>query len=457
VRITAQLIDATTGGHLWSERYDRPLTDIFALQDEIVQKIVTTLRLQLTLQEQGYLVRKTTDNLEAYDYALRGVGSAVRFTPEANAQARQMFEKAIELDPQYAEAYALLGMTYWQAWTWQWSHDPQVPGRAFELAQKAVALDDSLPVAHGILGYACVWQKQYEQAIAEAKRAIALDPNFADAYVWLAEMLNTAGRPQEAIGLIETAMRLNPRYLPFYSIILGLAYYFTGRCEEAITVLKQALSRDPNLPPAQALLSASYLQAWIWQWSSDPQALEWALESAQRAVALNDSLSNAHGILGMVYLWHKQPERAIAEAERAIALNPGDALSYTALGHILAYTGRPEEAVRAIEEALWLHPRLPTISLLNVGLAYHLSGRPEEAIATLHRALSHTPIDLGIHVLLAATYSELGQGEEARAEAAEVLRLNPQFSLEIYKQRVPIRDPAILERHLAALRKAGLK
>src|SRR5262249_38878035 len=112
VRITAQLIDATTGGHLWAERYDRPLQDIFALQDEVVRKIVTTLRLQLTVQEQGILVRKTTDNLEAYDYFLRGLESFNRTTQETNAQARQMFEKALELDPQYAEAYAFLGLTY---------------------------------------------------------------------------------------------------------------------------------------------------------------------------------------------------------------------------------------------------------------------------------------------------------------------------------------------------------
>src|SRR4029079_13786236 len=103
VRISAQLIEAATGYHLWSEQYDRPLTDIFALQDEIVQKIVTTLRLQLTLQEQGYVVRKHTDNLEAYDAILRGQEYYWRFTKEANAQARRMFEKAIELDPQYAE------------------------------------------------------------------------------------------------------------------------------------------------------------------------------------------------------------------------------------------------------------------------------------------------------------------------------------------------------------------
>ncbi len=112
VRITAQLIDATTGEHLWSERFDRPLKDVFALQDEIVQKIVTTLKLQLTLQERGVIVRKTTDNLEAYDHLLRGVEDFFRRTQEANLQARQMFEKALALDPQYAEVYAWLGATY---------------------------------------------------------------------------------------------------------------------------------------------------------------------------------------------------------------------------------------------------------------------------------------------------------------------------------------------------------
>ena len=153
VRITVQLIDTTTGDHLWSQRYDRPLQDIFALQDEIVQKIVTTLKLQLTLQEQGYIVRKHTDNLEAYDAFLRGVEYYWRFTKEANAQARQLFEKAIALDPQYAEAYAWLGWTYWMEWVLRWSADPQTLERALALAQQALALDDSLPVAHSLLSY----------------------------------------------------------------------------------------------------------------------------------------------------------------------------------------------------------------------------------------------------------------------------------------------------------------
>jgi adenylate cyclase len=160
VRITAQLVDAAQDHQLWSERYDRPLKDIFALQDEIVQKIVTPLKLQLTLREQGYLVRKTTDNLEAYDYCLRGLEAFNRTTQEANAQARRMFEKAIELDPQYAETHALLGRTYLVEWIFQWSQDPQTLERAFALEQKAITLDDSLPVAHGALSYVYLWKKQ---------------------------------------------------------------------------------------------------------------------------------------------------------------------------------------------------------------------------------------------------------------------------------------------------------
>src|SRR5215831_1036651 len=136
-----QLIDATTGGHLWSERYDRPLKDIFVLQDEIVQKIVTTLKLQLTLWEQGILVRKTTDNLEAYDYFLRGIELIWQQTKKTNSEARLLFEKAVTLDPHYAAAYVGIGQTYLAEWQVQWNTDPQVMERAVEFTQKALALD----------------------------------------------------------------------------------------------------------------------------------------------------------------------------------------------------------------------------------------------------------------------------------------------------------------------------
>jgi len=258
VRITAQLVDATTGHHLWAERYDRSLRDIFALQDEIRQKIVATLKLQLTLREQGYLARKSTDNLEAYDSFLRGSEYFFRFTKETNVQARQMFERALELDPEYAEAYALLGWTYLMEWISQWSQDPQALERASEMAQRAIALDDSLPTPHSTLSQAYLWKRQHEQAIAEGERAIVLGPNSADDYVHLARTLNFAGKPEEAVGLVEKAMHLNPRYPAWYLFELGFAYRLMGRHEEAIVTLKKVIIRNPNFPVAHMQLAAVY-------------------------------------------------------------------------------------------------------------------------------------------------------------------------------------------------------
>ena len=228
VRITAQLIDATTGGHLWAERFDRPLKDIFAVQDEIVQKLVTTLNLQLTLMEQGYLVRKRTDDLDAYDYYLRGCEAYVRgwseTKKEATMQARQLFERATELDPTYAEAYAYLGTTYFHEWLLGWTHDPQVLDRAVELEQKALSLDEPLPVSHVILGMSYLFKKQYEQALVEARRTLALDPNNAESLTQIGQILAFSGQPQEGIKLVEKAMRLNPRYPSIFVLELSSAF-----------------------------------------------------------------------------------------------------------------------------------------------------------------------------------------------------------------------------------------
>src|SRR5713101_6661726 len=260
VRITAQLVDAPTDAHLWAERYDRPLKDIFALQDEIVQKIMTTLKLQLTLWGQGILVRKTTDNLEAYDSYLRGVEYFYRLTKEANLQARQMFEAAVALDPQYAEAYARLSWTRSREWIYQWVQDPQTLEQAFALAQKAVTLDDSLPLAHRVLGVVYLWKKQHEQAIAEAERAIALDPNNAEGYVRLAHILKFVGRSEEAIQLMEKAMRLNPHYPFDYLFELGASYHLTGRYKEALVPLKKVLILNPNFVFAHVHLAICYAE-----------------------------------------------------------------------------------------------------------------------------------------------------------------------------------------------------
>jgi adenylate cyclase len=459
VRITAQLVDGTTGHHLWAESYDRDLKDTFAVQDEVRQKIVMALKVKLTPEEEEWFRREPTANLEAYEHVLRGIESLYRYTKEANIQARQMFEKALELDPHYAGAYALLGWTYLFDWFFYWSRDSQNLERAFELAQRARALEDSSAEAYQLLSTVYLWQKQYEQAITEVERAIALDPNYADNYNVLAIILNHVGRPEEAIGWAEKAMRLDPRgpNVALYLFDIGLAYRLTGRVEEAIAINKQVLVHDPNFQFAYIELAVSYVLQWSWQLSPDPRALEQAFVAAQKAIALNDSLPWPHKVLGQVYLWQKQPEQARAETERAIALDPNEALSSAALAEVLSCVGRPEDAIGMVEQALRRKPFGVDWHLDSVGAAYYLAGRPEEAIASLKQYLGRYPNILHAHMTLAAAYSELGREAEARAEATEVLRINPQFSLEVHKQRVPIKDPAVLERHLAALRKAGLK
>jgi adenylate cyclase len=265
VRVTAQLIDATQDQHLWSERYDRPLTELFALQDEIRQKIMTALKVKLTPEEHERFRRAPTNNLEAYDFYLRGIEFLSRayfeVKKEANEQARQMYEKAIELDPRYAGAYAGLGLTYWLDWLFQWTPDrAQALERASELAQRAVALDDPLPLPHQVLSQVYVWKKQHDQAIVEAERVIALDPNEADGYWNLGGILVFAGRPEEGIKLTEQAMRLNPRYPVNYLQTLGFAYRVAGRYEEALVPLKKVLTLNPNFAPAHINLAACYVE-----------------------------------------------------------------------------------------------------------------------------------------------------------------------------------------------------
>ncbi|MGE4094434.1 MAG: tetratricopeptide repeat protein [Candidatus Binatia bacterium] len=458
VRITMQLIDAITGYHLWSERYDRPLQNIFALQDEIVQKIVTTLKLQLVLQEQGQAARKHTDNLEAYDAFLRGMAYLILDKKEeVTVQARQMLEKAIALDPQYAEAYAVLGGTYWVEWVNRWSVDPQTLERAFTLAQKAIALDDSLPTAYAVLGLVYGLKQQYDQALTACARAIALDPNNEHSYFTQAQMLNWTGKPEEALQSVQQAMRLNPHYPVWYLHDLSWAYNMTGHYAQAVSASQEAIDRSPMSVPAHFNLTVSYLSHWVFQLSQDSKALEQALATAQRLVSLNEANPGGHLLLGIVHLNQKQYDSAFVEIERAIALDPNEASVYAFLAQALSHVGRSDEALQTIEEAICRQPLTPDGHLMSIGDAYYLAGRPEEAIAPLTQYLARYPNFLGAHLDLAAVYGELGQEAEAQAEAAEVLRLNPNFSLEVHKQRTPIKDPAMLERHIAALRKAGLK
>jgi adenylate cyclase len=312
LRVTAQLVDAASGAELWAERYDRPLHDIFSVQDELVRKIVTTMGLQLVLWDRaGLQPLRETDNLEAYDYDLRGWQYFLTLTREGYPKAREMWEKAIELDPKYAEAYVGVGLTYYFEAFSQSSGSSQAFDRAYQWAQKAIALNDSEPRAYMLLGNLDLTKRRYDQAISEGQRAVALAPNLSDGYLWLARILSFSGRPVEALAAAEKCARLNPRHPEPCLLQVGLAYLSMGRFKEARSTFEEAFANVPNFP-------------------------------------------NGHMV------------KAIADVE-------------------------------------------------------------------------------------------LGRNDDARAEAAEVLRLSPNYSLATWQQTYVFKDPAVRERWLADLRKAGLK
>jgi len=311
VRITAQLIDTLTGNHLWAERYDRDLKDIFSVQDEITMKILLSMRVKLTEGEQD-LRGKPPRNFEAFLKILQTQEYIQRFNIEGNIMGKRLAEEAIALDPEFARAYYCLASAHMMDVYFGLSKSPNESlEKAVELTQKAISLDpkDSRPYAQ--LGHLYTMKRDYDKAIAEGERAVALDPGGADAQAWFGMTLNNADRPKEAIPLFEKAIRLNPNGPTWYFLNFGNSYRLTGQFQEAITQYKKALHVAPN--------------------------------------------------------------------------------------NIIAHLG------------------------------------------------------------LAATYSLSRRDEEARAEAEEILRLNPKFSLESYAKTIPHKNQAQIDRYINALRKAGLK
>ena len=259
VRITAQLIDATTGHHLWADNYDRDMQNIFALQDEITLKIMSAMRIKLTEGEQARMWEGSTTNIQAFDKASQGIEYMNRLTNQDNAQARQLFKEAIEHDPKYAEAYTGLAATHLMDAEFGWSNSPQKSMElAIRLVKKTLALNDSIDFAYGLLGNIYLYNRQYQKAIAAGKRAIALNPNGAHAHAWLGHILCVAGRPEEGLALLKKAFRLNPIPPSWYFNHLAMAYRMTERYEDAIDVSKQALHLNSDDLSAHLSLAITY-------------------------------------------------------------------------------------------------------------------------------------------------------------------------------------------------------
>jgi len=316
IRITAQLIDATSGHHIWSEKYDRDMRDLFALLDDVTRNIAIALQIKLTEGEQARVWHRDTKDLEAWALASQAWNLLSRWTREDNARARELAEQAVKLDPQYGFAWSLLAYSHYFAAKMGWCESPkEYFKKAIELNQKALTLNKDLFCATAMLGQIHLAQGQYERAIEMGRRSIELGPNMVVNYRILAETLYYTGNFEEAITLGEKAIRLHPFCSWFFLTDLARSYCMVGRYEEALASYRQGLNRAQE-----------------------------------------------------------------------VGLNP-----------------------------------------------------------------------LPVYIGLAEVYSEMGRVEEAHTKSLEILRINPNFSLENWSKREPFRDTAHLEKRLTALRKAGLK
>jgi adenylate cyclase len=260
LRITAQLIDADTGTNLWARRYDRPLSEIFAVQDEVIQEIVATLASSVKRADLSRAARIIPNELTAYDLVLRAHElTESSLSQQSVLEARVLLTKAIEIDPLFAQAYVRLGRGYYRGSVLQWD-GPEALDKAYELAQRAIALDSSSASAYDFLGRIYLRRRQHDTAIATQKKALSLNPNRADSYSSLANTLTFAGDAKEAVELVKKAMRLDPFYPPIIDMYLGRALYFDKRYEKAVPPLETCAARAPKFRACYMFLAPAYAE-----------------------------------------------------------------------------------------------------------------------------------------------------------------------------------------------------
>jgi adenylate cyclase len=262
VRVTAQLIDGSTGGHLWAERYDRDLVDIFEVQDDLTRHIVGALRVTLSDAEKSRIVGVGTRNVEAHDWFLKGRESILGLKKDRENFDRWMecFRHAIELDPNYSDAYAGLSMGYTLDHQNRWSDKPELSlGEAARFADAAIAKDDKNPFAHHVASMAAMSKKDYQRWADESETALSLNPNYAPAIVGRGIQYVYTGEPMKAIPYIEQAMRLDPaptfggQYLHF----LGTAYFVASDYETAAKKFKDRIAANPHTDLSRAFLAST--------------------------------------------------------------------------------------------------------------------------------------------------------------------------------------------------------
>jgi adenylate cyclase len=258
VRITAQLVDAESGGHLWADRFDRELTDIFATQDEVVQKIVGTLAVKLT-QREVKLLRRGTRNIDAYESWLRARDQLGRGTREGAAQARLLHRRALELDPHFASPNAGLTFVTLGEYVNAWRDDAEAAlDEAERWARRAIELDDAEPAGHVALGNVLVWRRRHDEALAPLARSIELDANYAQGHALIGMALMYAGRAGEALEPFAATMRLDPHYPNVVLHLVAQTYFSLGQYDDTVRYALDRINRNPNTDASRMLLAAAH-------------------------------------------------------------------------------------------------------------------------------------------------------------------------------------------------------
>ena len=259
VRVTGQLIDTESGAHIWADRFDRDLNDIFAVQDELTQEIISALKVKLTPEKKDRLARKNTIDQEAYDLFLRGRERAWLNTRSGNIEARNLLGHAVTINPDFAAAHAFIGFTHVNDYINGWA---EIPERSLqiglEIAERAVQMDETEPQGHYALAVALYFHRQLDRALAEARRSVALAPNFAQGHQTIARILTFSGDANGAINTLDAYMRLDPLYPDMLLYFLAEARFSLGHFDEAVMALKQRHERNPDSATSYALLASCY-------------------------------------------------------------------------------------------------------------------------------------------------------------------------------------------------------
>ncbi len=261
IRVTAQLIDATTGNHQWAERYDRKLDDIFEVQDEITKKVTTELNVQLARGEEARVWATGTSNIEAWANVIRAIPLAGEHVKEHNVEAQRLADEAVHLDPTYAAAWVSLGWTHWEDALWSWGESDEASMKtALSCAQRALKCDSENPEALALRGTIYLTNKNAKKAIELCKKAVALSPNHAGNVAFAAMAMIFGGEPKNGLPLMKRAIRLSPIYPQWYLMMVGVVHHIVGDQDKAIGIFRECVAKEPETTLHKIWLASALIE-----------------------------------------------------------------------------------------------------------------------------------------------------------------------------------------------------